>query len=65
MKYLRLYDFYGRPIAEVWPESGDTMTLQWPFEPREVNFRDRYRYCWIEEVEQKMLTAKPQWLEPT
>lgn len=67
MKFLRVYNFFtGEPLADIWPDEGDSVSVVYrrPLH-KDVDWRERHRYARMEFVEQKMLTAKPVWLEPT
>lgn len=66
MKFVRIYSFHGEPMADVMLDGKPgRLELLIPFEPHRVDLFDQYHYCHYEITEQKMIRAKPTWLEPT
>lgn len=65
MKFLRVHSLAGEPLADIWPDEGDSVVSALPLSRESVPWDQRYRYARVQVVEQKMLTAKSVWLEPT
>ena len=63
-EFLRVYNYFTRePLAEIWPEEGDSVTWHRPF--MEKFHPEPWRYAHVEKLQQKVLTAKSNWLDPT